>query len=237
MSVSNNPSVARRDTDSPRQPSPAAANGVNPTLVLASSSPYRRMLLQRLALPFECVAPEIDESVHIGEQPQTYVSRLARAKAQRVAELLQQDQTTVTQLTQQTSALIIGSDQALVLDQQIISKPENHAGAVAMLQRCSGQTVTFHCGWSLLQAHVDGNIERIDAAVVPTEVVFRDLSETEILRYIEREPALDCAGAFKSEALGISLFAALRSDDPSALIGLPLISLCHGLRKAGLALP
>jgi len=225
------------DSDGTRLSAPDAANAIHPFLVLASSSPYRRMLLQRLALPFDCIAPEIDESVHAGEQPQTYVSRLALAKAQRVAELLQLDQTRSGSRSQQLSALIIGSDQALVLDQQIISKPDDHADAVAMLQRCSGQTVIFHCGWSLLQAQADGNIAQIDAAVVPTEVVFRDLSADEILRYIEREPALDCAGAFKSEALGISLFAALRSEDPSALIGLPLISLCRGLRTAGLALP
>ncbi len=205
-------------------------------LVLASSSPYRRMLLQRLALDFDCLAPEIDESVRAGETPDRYVSRLAQAKARRVGEIIAQKRSTASSSEPQRT-LIIGSDQALVLDQQIISKPCDHAAAVSMLQRCSGRSVTFNCGWSLLQLHQDTSMQTLDAAVVTTEVVFRQLTDSEILSYIEREPALDCAGAFKSEALGISLFAALRSDDPTALIGLPLISLCHGLRKAGIKLP
>jgi len=211
-------------------------------LVLASSSPYRRMLLQRLALDFDCLAPEIDESVRADETPDNYVSRLAQAKARRVGEVIAQerysDNKSCTESTSEPQrTLIIGSDQALVLDEQIISKPGDHAAAVSMLQRCSGQTVTFNCGWSLLQLQKDNNMQALDAAVITTEVVFRQLTDSEILSYIEREPALDCAGAFKSEALGISLFSALRSDDPTALIGLPLISLCEGLRKAGLALP
>ena len=205
-------------------------------LVLASSSPYRRMLLQRLALDFDCLAPEIDESVRAGETPDNYVSRLAQAKARRVGEIIAQERCT-DNTSEPQPTLIIGSDQALVLDTQIISKPGDHAAAVSMLQRCSGQTVTFNCGWSLLQLHADGSMLQLDAAVVATEVVFRQLTDSEILSYIEREPALDCAGAFKSEALGISLFAALRCDDPTALIGLPLISLCQGLRKAGIKLP
>jgi len=194
------------------------------------------MLLQRLALAFDCIAPEIDESVLPDEPPRQYVSRLALAKAQRVATLLQQ-RNTDDHASQPEPALIIGSDQALVLDDEIISKPADHSAAVAMLQRCAGRTIMFHCGWQLLQLAADGTVASLAAAVVPTEVEFRQLADDEILRYIEREPALDCAGAFKSEALGISLFAALRSDDPTALIGLPLISLSAGLRQAGLALP
>ena len=213
------------------------STGARTRLVLASSSPYRRMLLQRLALEFDCEAPKIDESVLSDEQAPAYVSRLARTKAQRVGAMIQQLRSPGNRSSGAERTLIIGSDQALVLDAQIISKPGNHAAAVAMLQRCSGQTVTFHCSWCLLQLDTSGNTTQIDTAVVPTEVVFRQLDDAEIVRYIKREPALDCAGAFKSEALGISLFAALRSDDPSALIGLPLISLCHGLRKAGIRLP
>jgi len=208
-----------------------------PGLILASSSPYRRMLLQRLALAFDCIAPDIDESVLPDEPPRQYVSRLALAKAQRVATLLRQQRNTDERSSQPAPVLIIGSDQALVLDDEIISKPADHSAAVAMLQRCAGRTVMFHCGWQLLQLTAAGTVSPLAAAVVPTEVVFRQLADDEILRYIEREPALDCAGAFKSEALGISLFAALRSDDPTALIGLPLISLSAGLRQAGLALP
>jgi septum formation protein len=207
---------------------PTASNAT--TLILASSSPYRRMLLQRLGLPFQCISPDVDESVLEHEQASTYVSRLAQHKARTVAAALTGD-------TARSAALIIGSDQALVLGDSIISKPDDRQNAAAMLQQCSAQTVVFHCGWCLLLRSATGKVEMIAASVVPTHVQFRQLSEREIDHYLDRELALDCAGAFKSEALGISLFDAIRSDDPTALIGLPLISVCAGLRKAGLALP
>lgn len=193
-----------------------------PTLILASSSPYRQQLMRRLQLPFTTISPDIDETPLQHETPIDYVQRLAREKAQAGAKL-----------ADSTDTLLIGSDQTLVLDGEILGKPGSINNARDMLSRCSGKSVFFYCGYCLWHSE-QGDLE---TGMVPTEVCFRDLNEDEISRYIERDPALDCAGAFKSEALGISLFSALRSDDPTALIGLPLISVCMALRTFGLQIP
>lgn len=193
-----------------------------PALLLASSSPYRRKLLQRLQLPFSVISPDIDETPLPDETPIDYVQRLAREKARVGAELAENNNT-----------LVIGSDQTLVLDGEILGKPGSIKNAQVMLSRCSGKSVFFYCGYCLWHSE-QGELE---TGMVPTEVCFRDLDDDEIARYIERDPALDCAGAFKSEALGIGLFSALRSDDPTALVGLPLISISMALRTFGLQIP
>ncbi len=192
-----------------------------PALVLASSSPYRRQLLERLELEFSTIHPDIDETPLPDEAPIAYVKRLAREKARVGATRIDGD------------AVLIGSDQTLVLEDKILGKPGSIDNAYAMLSRCSGQSVFFYCGYCLWHSR-QGELE---TGMVPTEVVFRELSQAEISRYIKRDPALDCAGAFKSEGLGISLFKALRSDDPTALVGLPLISISMALRQFGLAIP
>ncbi len=193
-----------------------------PKLVLASSSPYRRKLLQRLQLKFHTLSPDIDETPHIDELPVDYVKRLAREKAE-----------TGAKLSGTGNTLVIGSDQTLVLDGEILGKPGSPVKAHDMLSRCSGKSVYFYCGYCLWHSE-QGELE---TGMVPTEVRFRRLSSSEVSRYIEQEPALDCAGAFKSEALGISLFTALRSDDPTALIGLPMIAVSMALRTFGIQIP
>jgi len=193
-----------------------------PQLVLASSSPYRKKLLQRLQLPFTTLSPDIDETPQKNEPPVDYVKRLARGKAQAGSAC-----------SKTANTLFIGSDQTLVLDGDILGKPGNTECAYAMLSRCSGKSVFFYCGYCLWHSEQG----ELATGMVPTEVRFRELNHTEIARYIEREPALDCAGAFKSETLGISLFSALRSDDPTALVGLPLISIAMALRTFGLQIP
>lgn len=193
-----------------------------PHLLLASSSSYRKKLLQRLQLEFDTLSPDIDETPIAGEDPISYVQRLAREKARIGAQLTETDNT-----------LVIGSDQTLVLDGEILGKPGKPENARTMLARCSGRSVFFYCGWCLWHSE-RGELE---TGMVPTEVRFRDLSADDIARYVEREPALDCAGAFKSESLGISLFQALRSDDPTALIGLPLIAVSMALRTSGVNIP
>lgn len=191
-------------------------------LVLASSSPYRKKLLQRLQLPFTTLSPDIDETPLSNEHPIDYVKRLAREKAQAGAAI-----------SKTTNTLLIGSDQTLVLDGAILGKPGSVERAQTMLSRCSGKSVFFYCGYCLWHSE-QGELK---TDMVPTEVCFRELNHDEIARYIEREPALDCAGSFKSETLGISLFSALRSDDPTALIGLPLISIAMALRTFGIRIP
>jgi len=191
-------------------------------LVLASSSPYRKKLLQRLQLPFQTVVPDIDETPLVNELPVDYVKRLARQKAQAGAKLINADQ-----------AVLIGSDQTLVLDGNILGKPGSIEKARSMLAECSGKSVFFYCSYCLWHSQ-QGELE---TGMVPTEVCFRELTDADINRYIEREPALDCAGAFKSEALGISLFTALRSDDPTALVGLPMIAISMALGTFGWQIP
>jgi MAF protein len=186
-------------------------------LVLASSSPYRSALLGRLGLPFETAVPQVDESRRPGEPPQVLVLRLAEAKARAVAR-------------ERPDALIIGSDQVASIDDQILGKPGNRARAVAQLEHASGRCVVFQTGLCLLNA-VTG---RTQTLVEPFRVHFRPLTRARIEAYLDREAPYNCAGSFKSEGLGIALFERLEGDDPSALIGLPLIRLVTLLESEGL---
>ncbi len=189
-------------------------------LVLASTSAYRRELLQRFNLPFEVARPDIDESPLPGEHPRSTAERLAIEKARAVAGNF-------------PDALIIGSDQVAAMGDIRFGKPGTVERAVAQLKQMSGQTVIFHTALALLNT-TTGEAQ-ID--VVPTEVRFRALSDDEIVRYVEKERPLDCAGSAKSEGLGITLLDALSGDDPNALVGLPLIALARMLRREGVALP
>lgn len=191
-----------------------------PPLVLASTSRHRRMLLERLGLPFITAAPGVDETRSANEPVQGLVQRLSRAKAQAVA-------------AQHPGALIIGSDQAAEREGEILGKPGDHATATAQLRAASGKYMKFHTGLCLIDTR-DGRIQEYTDV---TRVAFRKLTDTEIERYLQAEKPYDSAGSFKSEGLGISLFEAIESSDPSALIGLPLIELCKLLRNAGLELP
>jgi septum formation protein len=190
------------------------------SLILGSSSAYRRALLERLALPFSCISPDIDETPLPQEHPAATARRLAREKAKAVASLLPADQ---------KNSLIIGSDQVAVVGDQIYGKPGNHEKAVAQLQALSGQTVRFETALCLYDA-ANGQTQE---ELIGTEVEFRELSLAEIEAYLQREPAYDCAGSAKSEAMGIALLDRLSGDDPTALVGLPLIALCRMLRHAG----
>lgn len=191
-----------------------------PRIILASTSPYRRELLARLQLPFEAVAPETDESPLPGEHPAATAERLSVAKAQAVAARF-------------PDALIIGSDQVAYQGDHSFGKPGIRQSAITQLRAMSGKTVIFHTGLCLLNAATG----RSHLRGIPTEVRFRELSDTEILRYLDKEDALNCAGSAKSEGLGISLLEYLRCDDPNALVGLPLIALCDMLRAEGIELP
>lgn len=186
-------------------------------LVLASTSRYRADLLSRLGLPFVTFAPGLDESRQPGEAPDALAMRLAAAKAAAARTLYE-------------SGLAIGSDQVAVLDGATLGKPGDHANAVAQLTRLSGQTVEFLTAVAVTNL-ADGTT-RQDLA--RTRVRFRTLDQDAIARYLEREPAYDCAGSFKSEGLGITLVSAIEEDDPTALVGLPLIRLCTLLRASGL---
>lgn len=184
-------------------------------LVLASGSHYRAGQLSQLGLTFEAVRPDIDESPLTGELPEAAALRLSEAKARAVA-------------SRRPGAWVIGSDQTVDCDGELLGKPGTTEHACAQLERMSGKTVLFHSGLCLLAP--DG---RATMANVLTEVRFRPLTQAEIAAYIRKEQPLDCAGSFKVEGLGISLFDGIRSDDPTALIGLPLIALCRMLREAG----
>ncbi len=189
-------------------------------LVLASTSAYRKMLLERLCIPFDTDRPETDETPLPGEAPPATAERLAAEKARAVAG-------------RWPDALIIGSDQVAYLDDEVFGKPGTEARAVAQLQRMRGRTVTFHTALALLNTR-SGHLQ---VEGVPTQVRFRDLSDDEIRRYVAKERPLDCAGSAKSEGLGIALLDAMPGDDPTALIGLPLIALSRMLRAEGLELP
>ena len=193
----------------------------HPPLVLASSSPFRRDLLTRLGLLFLCDSPDIDETRHGGEAPEALVQRLALEKARAVA-------------TRHPGALIIGSDQVAVLaNGTILGKPGSEARAIEQLQQASGSTVTFLTGLCLYNA---GN-DQHQLCCEPFRVHFRELGREAISAYIKKEQPLNCAGSFKSEGLGITLFRKLEGDDPNALIGLPLIRLTDMLAGEGIALP
>ena len=192
----------------------------NISLVLASGSRYRRELLERLGIPFEAWSPDLDESSRPGEKPRDTAMRLARAKAEAAA-------------ARWPGALIIGSDQVADLAGQHIGKPGTLANARLQLRELSGNAVSFHTALCLLNSAKARRHERL----VTTEVVFRALGDAEIDRYLAREPALDCAGSAKSEGLGIALLSRLGGDDPTALVGLPLIALAGMLRAEGLEIP
>lgn len=190
-----------------------------PRLVLASTSRYRRELLQRLGVPFDAIAPGVDETPREDEAPDTLVERLACAKAAAVAAAC-------------PTACVIGSDQLAAFDGRILGKPGGPEAASAQLAAMSGRDVTFLTAVCVMRAGRD-----IGLHVDRTVVRFRRLEPAEIERYVEAEQPYDCAGSFKSEGRGIALFDAIRSDDPTALIGLPLIATARLLRAAGYALP
>ncbi|WP_318356555.1 nucleoside triphosphate pyrophosphatase [Enterobacter sp.] len=183
-------------------------------LVLASTSPYRRALLEKLGVTFECAAPGVDETALPGETPRHLVLRLAQAKAQALAERYPQH-------------LIIGSDQVCVLDGEITGKPLTEENAVKQLMKARGNIVTFYTGLALYNS-VTGHLQ---TECEPFDVHFRHLSEQEITDYLRKERPLNCAGSFKSEGLGITLFERLEGRDPNTLVGLPLIALCQMLRR------
>ncbi|MBD9392098.1 Maf family nucleotide pyrophosphatase [Acidovorax sp. ACV01] len=189
-------------------------------LVLGSTSRYRRELLQRLNLPFDVAAPNVDETPLPGEAPRALALRLALAKARAVAQ-------------QHPEAVVIGSDQVADLAGEPLGKPGLHERAVEQLRQMRGQTVIFQTALAVVCTAT--GFEQVDLA--PVEVKFRDLSDAEIERYLRAEQPYDCAGSAKSEGLGIALLDAIHSDDPTALIGLPLIRTCRMLRAAGLVLP
>lgn len=188
-------------------------------LILASTSPYRKALLERLRLPFDIASPQVDETPLPGETPRDLVLRLARAKAEAVAAAADE-------------AWVIGSDQSAELDGQPLGKPGGRVAAAAQLALLSGKSVSFHTAVA-----VAGGDGQRHEAIDTTRVRMRALSAQEIERYIAAETPYDCAGSFKAEALGISLFEAVESQDPTALIGLPLIATARLLRQAGFALP
>lgn len=191
-----------------------------PPIVLASSSSYRRQLLTRLQLPFSCHSPDIDESPLIDETPQALVQRLALNKARALAE-------------RYPAHIIIGSDQVAVLDGTIIGKPLHAQGARQQLSAASGRSLVFLTGLAVIDTRTMS--EQLDW--VPFTVHFRTLTAEQIQRYIDREQPFDCAGSFKSEGLGVSLFRATEGSDATSLVGLPLIRLCDMLNACGLALP
>jgi septum formation protein len=187
-------------------------------LLLASTSPYRRALLQRLGLPFEVVRPDVDEAPLAGEPAATLAARLARAKAAAVAAI-------------HPDAWVIGSDQVADHGGTLLGKPGSRANAVAQLRSMSSGAVQFHT--AVCVRGPGGETHALDA----TRVRFRALSTEEIERYVDAEQPFDCAGSFKAEGMGIALFEAIESEDPTALVGLPLIATARLLREAGFRIP
>lgn len=185
-------------------------------LVLASTSPYRQALLAKLQLPFITAAPATDETPYPGESAEDLVLRLAIAKARALAANF-------------PDSLIVGSDQVCVLNGTICGKPHTEENARAQLRAASGNRVVFYTGLALFNSR-DGSVQSL---VEPFSVDFRPLSDVEIARYVALEQPLNCAGSFKSEGLGITLFEGLSGRDPNALVGLPLIALAEMLRQAG----
>ncbi len=187
-----------------------------PLVILASTSRYRRELLERLRISFNTVAPDVDETPQVGETPRALSERLALAKAQVVAAL-------------HPGAVVIGSDQVMDLDGQAVGKPGTHERAVQQLRAMSGRRIVFHTAVSVVRRSTGYAQTRR----VPVTVQFRPLADEEIEAYLLAEQPYDCAGSAKSEALGIALLQAIESTDPSALVGLPLIETCNLLREAG----
>ena len=188
-------------------------------LILGSTSRYRKELLARLCIPFQVEAPEVDETPQAQEAPKNLALRLALAKARAVAN-------------KYPDAVVIGSDQVADLEGEPLGKPGNHTNAVKQLKRMRGKTVIFQTALSVVCVAI--GFEQTDLAAV--KVTFRDLTDAEIESYLKAEEPYDCAGSAKSEGLGIALLAAIDNDDPTALIGLPLIRTCHMLRAAGVKL-
>lgn len=188
-----------------------------PPLILGSTSRYRRELLERLRLPFSTASPQVDETPRAGEAPAALALRLALAKARAVAALHPQ-------------AVVIGADQVADLDGQPLGKPGNHARALMQLRQLSGRQAVFQTAVAVVRAGTDF----AEVLLAPVRVRFRSLSEAEIETYLRQEQPYDCAGSAKSEALGIALLDAIDSDDPTALVGLPLIRTCQLLRRAGI---
>jgi len=186
-------------------------------LILASSSSYRRQLLERLMLPFRCENPDIDETPLSGENPKELVSRLSAAKAQVIA-------------TRYPDALVIGSDQVATIGDRVLGKPGGHNAACGQLAQCSGKRVEFYTGLCVQCSNSGVSRHHVERFSVD----FRPLSEDVIDRYLLREKPFDCAGSFKCEGLGITLFRRLRGDDPTSLEGLPLIALTGILLDLGL---
>lgn len=193
---------------------------INHPLLLASTSPYRAELLNRLGLSFKMTAPHCDEKRHENECAKDLVYRLAKAKARSLE-------------TRYGTSLIIGSDQVAEIDGEILGKPKNIETAVKQLTRLSGRRVTFYTGLSLLNAKTGYE----QATVEAFDVIFRPLSHLQIERYVWKEKPLDCAGSFKSEGLGITLFERFDGEDPTTLVGLPLIRLVSLLQNEGITLP
>lgn len=190
------------------------------TLILGSTSPYRRELLGRLGLPFDVVAPDVDETPREGEAPADLARRLALAKASAVAR-------------QHPDCIVIGSDQVADLAGEPLGKPGDHARATAQLRRMRGRSVVFQTAVAVVC--METGFQQLDLA--PVEVAFRMLGDDEIEAYLRAEQPYDCAGSAKSEGLGIALLEAIHSDDPTALVGLPLIRTCRMLRAAGVRVP
>jgi septum formation protein len=191
-----------------------------PALILASLSPYRRELLTRLGLPFDVLAPQVSEAHVAGESPTDRALRLALQKAQAVAQ-------------HHPEAVVIGSDQVAACAEEVLDKPGDAARCRAQLATLSGKTARFHTACAVLGVSAGVHLAHVDT----TTAVFRSLSGEDIERYVAHERPFDCAGGFKVEGLGIALFECIESQDPTALIGLPLIWLAGALRAAGYRLP
>ena len=190
-----------------------------PRLILGSTSPYRSALLARLGLPFDTSAPDIDESPQDGETALELAKRLAREKAERVFEHVGR-----------AEAIVVAADQVAALDTAALSKPGSFAVALAQLESCQGRSVRFYTATTVLDCSCEATWHGVDT----TEVRFRSRSTAQLERYLEREQPYDCAGGFKIEGLGITLFEAVETRDPTALIGLPLIWLSGVLEELGL---
>jgi septum formation protein len=185
-------------------------------LILASSSPYRRELLERLKIPFEVIAPEVDEAPLPGETPSALVERLSVEKARKIAD-------------GRPGTLVIGSDQVAVYNGAIVGKPHSHDKAVQQLRSASGRAVTLYTGLALFNA----DNQRVQIEVIPYRVTFRTLTDAQIESYLRKEQPYSCAGSVRSEGLGIVLLERFEGDDPNTLIGLPLIRLVRMLENEG----
>lgn len=185
-------------------------------IILASSSPFRKQLLDRLHLDYDCISPDVDESLLDNESPDHYVRRLAELKAQTIAE-------------KHPDAVVIGSDQCAVIKGNVLGKPGNFKNALKQLKSAQGETATFHTGLCVL--HANKKLSNIDNILY--HVSFRELCDEQITQYLKTEEPYNCAGSFKSEAYGISLFSSMEGSDPTALMGLPLIRLIKMLEDVG----